>query len=186
MHDQSTRASRTIGMDVVNRQGDTVGKVEDIALDRNGNVYAIVSTGTFLAVGERLHAVPWSALESDASARRFVLDVDKDRLGRAPGFTANEYPNMNDSKWTAENRKHFPTSRTSSASAGSGDRTTGMDRSTTHGTGPYGTDVQKERMAPRGSDTRSSTDPSSQKPASTGNPPYGTDVQKERTQGTGK
>lgn len=122
-----SRASRILGMDVVNPAGEKVGDVEDIVLDRHGSVaWAIVSTGAFLGVGSRLHAVPWRSLQPDTRADRFVLDIDRDRLGRAPGFDANDMPDLTDRQWSAENRRHFPAVATRprpvASAAGSGAR----------------------------------------------------------------
>ena len=110
------RASRIIGTDVMNRQGEKVGDIEDIVLDRNGNVaYAIVSTGGFLGLGERLHAIPWRSLEASPGTDRFLLDIDRDRLARAPGFDHNSFPDVSDARWSAENKRHFPAARSAVA-----------------------------------------------------------------------
>ena len=127
-------------MDVVNRSGEKVGDVEDIVLDRNGNVaYAVVSTGGFLGVGERLHAVPWRSLQTDTGADNFLLDVDRDKLRSAPGFDASSFPDVNDPKWSSENRKHFAarpapapgTSKRSSGRAGMASGATDIGPTTT-------------------------------------------------------
>lgn len=116
------RASRIIGMDVVNRQGEKVGDIEDLVLDRNGSVaWAVVSTGGFLGVGDRLHAVPWRSLEADGGTGHFILEIDKETLGKAPGFDNTSFPDVSDPKWIAENRKHFPVA----SSAASRSSTTG-------------------------------------------------------------
>ena len=107
--ERTHRASRIIGMDVVNGPGEKVGDIEDIVLDRHGTVaYAVVSTGGFLGVGERLHAVPWRSLEANAAAGQFLLDVDREKLGKVPGFDNSRFPDVNDPQWSAENRRHFP------------------------------------------------------------------------------
>jgi sporulation protein YlmC with PRC-barrel domain len=103
------RASKIIGTNVRNRQGEKIGDVEDIVLDRTGNVaYAVVSTGGFLGIGDRLHAVPWKALQPVANEDHFVLDIDRKRLQAAPGFPANAWPNFNDERWNSENRRAYP------------------------------------------------------------------------------
>jgi hypothetical protein len=67
---------------------------------RSGQVaYAVLSLGGFLGIGEKLFAVPWSALTLDTENKRFVLSVDKDRLEKAPGFDRNKWPNMADPSW---------------------------------------------------------------------------------------
>ncbi|MCE2949947.1 MAG: PRC-barrel domain-containing protein [bacterium] len=103
------RASKIIGTNVRNRQGEKIGDVEDIVLDRNGTVaYAVVSTGGFLGIGDRLHAIPWKALQPVANEDHLVLDIDRKRLQAAPGFPANTWPNFNDEKWNADNRRAYP------------------------------------------------------------------------------
>ncbi len=67
---------------------------------RSGQVaYAVLSLGGFLGMGEKLFAVPWSALTLDTDNKRFVLNVDKDRLESAPGFDKDTWPNMADPSW---------------------------------------------------------------------------------------
>lgn len=142
--ERTHRASKIIGMDVVNGQGEKVGDIEDIVLDRHGNVaYAVVSTGGFLGVGERLHAVPWRSLEANAATGQFMLDIDKEKLGKAPGFDNSRFPDVNDPKWSAENRRHFP----AASNAASRSFTTGSES---------GPPKRKERDDARSSSGRSS------------------------------
>jgi hypothetical protein len=61
--------------------------------------YAVLSFGGFLGMGEKLFAVPWSALTLDTQHKRFTLDVSKDRLESAPGFDSDHWPNMSDLTW---------------------------------------------------------------------------------------
>ena len=46
--------------------------------------YAVLSFGSFMGIGGKLFAVPWEALKLDTANKRFVLDVNKDRLQGAP------------------------------------------------------------------------------------------------------
>jgi len=50
-------------------------------------------------MGNKLFAVPWSALSLDTTNRRFTLDVQKDRLEGAPGFDKDQWPDMSDPAW---------------------------------------------------------------------------------------
>jgi hypothetical protein len=43
--------------------------------------------------------VPWQALHLDTVNKRFVLDIDKQRLQNAPGFDKNAWPDMADAQW---------------------------------------------------------------------------------------
>ena len=94
-------ASTLIGDDVYNRKEENLGNIKEFMLDvRSGNVrYAVLSSGGFLGMGEKLFAVPWSALTLDTENKRFVLDVEVDRLKNAPGFDKEQWPSMADASW---------------------------------------------------------------------------------------
>jgi sporulation protein YlmC with PRC-barrel domain len=91
-------ADTLIGNEVYNLQDEMLGDIKEIMLDmRSGQVaYAVLSYGGFLGLGEKLFAVPWSALTLDTENKRFVLSGDKERLAKAPGFDRNTWPNMAD------------------------------------------------------------------------------------------
>lgn len=97
-------ANTLVGNDVYNRQGDDLGDIKEIMLDmRDGRVaYAVLAFTAFFSTGAKLFAVPWSALTLDTSNKRFVLDVQKDRLNDAPGFDRNIWPDMADQTWQDE------------------------------------------------------------------------------------
>lgn len=96
-------ASTITGDEVCNLQGETLGEIQDVMLDIvEGRIrYAVLSSGGFLGMGDRLFAVPWKALKLDQGNKRFLLDVDKDRLENAPGFDKGQWPNMADPKWNS-------------------------------------------------------------------------------------
>jgi len=94
-------ANTLIGNDVYNLKDEDLGDIKEIMLDmRTGRVnYAVLSFGGFLGMGEKLFAVPWSALTLDTQNKRFTLNVEKDRLESAPGFDKDSWPNMADPSW---------------------------------------------------------------------------------------
>lgn len=94
-------ADTLMGNDVVSGTDEDLGDIKEIMLDmRTGRVsYAVLSFGGFLGMGEKLFAVPWSALKLDIEHKRFVLDTSKDRLESAPGFDKNDWPDMADATW---------------------------------------------------------------------------------------
>ncbi|HEX6734541.1 MAG TPA: PRC-barrel domain-containing protein [Azonexus sp.] len=97
------------GDDVVNAKGEELGEIKDIMIDvRNGKVaYAVLSSGGFLGIGDKLFAIPWGALTLDADRKCFILDVDKDRLKNAPGFDKHHWPSMADPTWAKEVHDYF-------------------------------------------------------------------------------
>jgi len=94
-------ASTLAGDSVQNSAGEDLGKVDELMIDiPSGRVaYAVLSIGGFLGMGNKLFAVPWSALRVDEDKKIFVLDVDKKKLENAPGFDKDNWPDMADVAW---------------------------------------------------------------------------------------
>ncbi len=114
-------AGTLIGDDVVNGQEESLGDIKEIMLDtRSGQVaYAVLSFGGFLGIGEKLFAVPWQALQLDTVNKRYVLNIDKERLKAAPGFDPNDWPDMTDVTWVNQIHNYYGTDPTRSVSMGS-------------------------------------------------------------------
>ncbi|HEY8034341.1 MAG TPA: PRC-barrel domain-containing protein [Methylobacter sp.] len=104
-------ADTLIGNDVYNQNNEDLGDIKEIMLDMtNGQVsYAVLSFGGFLGMGEKLFAVPWDALKLDTEHKRFVLNVDKDRLESAPGFDKDHWPDMADQAWIDKINAYYET-----------------------------------------------------------------------------
>ena len=94
-------ASSLSSDDVYNPKGEKLGSIKDLMLNtESGKIcYAVLSFGGFLSLGEKLFAVPWSALTVDTENKRLIMDTDEDRLKTAPGFDADNWPNMADATW---------------------------------------------------------------------------------------
>lgn len=91
-------ASKLIGDPVVNPRGENLGKIEDLVIDpKTSRIdYAVLSFGGFLGMGDKLFAVPLEAMKLSPEERRFILDVDKERLKNAPGFDKDHWPDTSD------------------------------------------------------------------------------------------
>jgi sporulation protein YlmC with PRC-barrel domain len=64
MQGQQMMASKLIGTTVVSANNESIGDVNDVILDRNGQVMAVVvGVGGFLGIGEKDVAVPFASLE---------------------------------------------------------------------------------------------------------------------------
>ncbi|MET0680843.1 MAG: PRC-barrel domain-containing protein [Burkholderiales bacterium] len=103
-------ASSTLeGDDVVNRQGEKLGKVDEIMLDvPSGRIaYAVLASGGFLGIGDKLFAIPWRSLTLDPENKCFILDIAKERLERAPGFDTDHWPSMADETWAHEVHTYY-------------------------------------------------------------------------------
>lgn len=102
-------ANTLIGDSVVNAAGDDLGEIKAIMLDvTSGRIgYAVLSFGGFLGMGNKLFAIPWSALTLDAGEKRFVLNIAKERLENAPGFDKGHWPSMTDASWATQLHKYY-------------------------------------------------------------------------------
>ena len=77
---------------VVDVDGEVLGSISDLMLDleRGCVAYAIVATGGFAGIGERLFAVPWGVLR--AAGQDFVLECRRAALETAPAFDRDHWP----------------------------------------------------------------------------------------------
>lgn len=102
-------ASSLDSNDVVNHQGQDLGQIKEVMIDvPHGRVaYAVLSCGGFLGIGDRLFAIPWSALTMDVDRKCFILDVDAERLKNAPGFDKDHWPRMADQVWATEVHTYY-------------------------------------------------------------------------------
>ena len=91
-------ATTLINDPVLNSDGEELGKIEDFMIDLETGciVYAVLSFGGFLGMGDKLFAVPWVSLQVDQEEECFRFDVDKETLEEAPGFDADDWPNPQD------------------------------------------------------------------------------------------
>jgi len=99
---QSTTSSNTtyietskfIGRPVKSAQGDEIGTVKDIVLDRNTGclAYTVLSTtgggggGTRVTGGGKMVAVPWAVYSPSTDPNVLTVTVERDRIYNAPAF----------------------------------------------------------------------------------------------------
>ncbi len=94
---------------VQNTLQEDLGYIKDLMIDReNGRiVYAVLSFGGILGLGDKLFAVPWSALQLDSQNERFVLNVPQKALKDAPGFNKEDWPDMANQEWSREIHDYY-------------------------------------------------------------------------------
>jgi len=102
-------ADTLIGDNVVNAAGEDLGEIKAIMLDvTSGRIaYAVLSFGGFLGMGNKLFAIPWSALTLDTREKRFILNTAKERLENAPGFDKDHWPAMADANWARQLHEYY-------------------------------------------------------------------------------
>ncbi|MDR5833565.1 PRC-barrel domain-containing protein [Caballeronia sp. LZ034LL] len=102
-------ASTLDGNSVISSDGHDVGSLKDIMLDvSNGHIaYAVLSSGGFLGIGNKLLAIPWSALTLDTDNRCFRLDATAEQVRNSPGFDKDAWPSMADHVWASTVHQHY-------------------------------------------------------------------------------
>jgi len=85
-------ASRVEKTPVFDRAGDRMGHIDDLLIDKASGqvVYAIMSFGGFLGIGEKFHPVPWPLLDYVAGYGGYVVPLDRSALENAPRYDATE------------------------------------------------------------------------------------------------
>jgi sporulation protein YlmC with PRC-barrel domain len=85
-HTTAIRAGKAIGTDVYDRSGKKIGEIKDIVLEKTSNniLFAAVSFGGFLGIGEKYHPIPWSELDFDPSLGGYVVSFTMEQLKSAP------------------------------------------------------------------------------------------------------
>ena len=106
------RAKDLTGLNVYNVAHESLGKIEELAIDPvAGNIrYAALSFGGVMGIGDKLFAVPWQKLSFVAKGQTSagtqkgdycVLDLPKDVLKEAPGFAKDNWPNFSEGNWSS-------------------------------------------------------------------------------------
>ncbi len=104
------RASKIIGANVENANGDNIGEIKDMMVDaRNERVrYVVLSHGGVLGIGDKLFAYPMSMVETGGkNGDKLVMNVNKEKLDKAPGFDKNKWPDFADSKYTGQIDQYY-------------------------------------------------------------------------------
>jgi PRC-barrel domain len=81
------RASKVIGSSVLNDANETIGKIDDLLVTRDGKEpYAVLSVGGFLGIGARLVVVRYDSLRFDSDNKIVLPGGTKDGLTMLPAF----------------------------------------------------------------------------------------------------
>ena len=85
-------ADDLIGKDVVNTKGDEVGEIEDIVVDPSSRaMYAVVSVGGFLGIGDKTIAVPFEQLNIGAEDAILMSEQSESELKQLPAYDEGRY-----------------------------------------------------------------------------------------------
>ncbi len=155
------QTSKIVGTKVKTAQGEEVGVVKDVVLDRSNGcmAYTVLSaggTGTRVAGQAKLVAVPWSVYSVSPDMSYLTVSVERDRIYNAPVF---EYSRISDTTYTTNVFSHFGVS----AGVGVSGATTTTGATTTSGattqtqTGAYPSPTAAMSASPAASMSPSAT-----------------------------
>lgn len=102
-------ADKVEGTAVYNPKGEKLGRIEDVVLDKlTGKVvYADMSFGGFLGIGDEHHPLPWGILKYDTEKEGYVVNLDKEQLEKAPTHPARERPDWEDQVWGRKVHEYY-------------------------------------------------------------------------------
>jgi len=85
----SDRVERT---PVRRANGEKIGTIQRVMIDKlTGNVvYAVLSFGGFLGLGQKHAPIPWARLMYDRSLEAYHLEMSDEELSKAPSVAAGE------------------------------------------------------------------------------------------------
>lgn len=113
---QRLTATSIIGDKVENPEGDFLGKIDNLMINlKKGRVeYAVIEIGSFLGIGGKLFAIPFSELRIDPVKEVFILNRTKDYLRNIPGFDKTHWPDTNAHEYYDDVNTYWGTSYQSS------------------------------------------------------------------------
>ena len=81
------RVSKLIGADVTNDKNEHIGKIDDIVIDNDKAMFAVLQVGGFLGVGSHYVAVPYDSLRVSEDGKKIVLPgASKEELKKLAEF----------------------------------------------------------------------------------------------------
>jgi sporulation protein YlmC with PRC-barrel domain len=87
-------ASKIIGANVKNSQGENLGKIDELVIDPHDARIkaAVVSVGGVLGIGAKSVAIPWDKITMGSGTDRdtVVVAMGKEELEQAPGWQKSE------------------------------------------------------------------------------------------------
>jgi sporulation protein YlmC with PRC-barrel domain len=103
--------SEVIGIQVKNMADENLGSICEVMLDKtSGRVaYLVLESGSFLGLGGKLIALPWNAVQYDKTKECFLVNIDKEKIKKAPGFDHSAWPDMADRGWGESVSEYYGT-----------------------------------------------------------------------------
>lgn len=94
---------------VVNKKGQDMGQVQNFVVDMVAGriAFVMVSFEGFLGISDKWFAMPWEILTWSIERKKFILDMSKEVLEKAPGMDKNKWPDEINFDSIAKSYSHF-------------------------------------------------------------------------------
>jgi len=91
-HTSAILASKVKGTSIYNQDGEKIGHVEDVVLDKQSDniMFAALGFGGVLGMGEKYYPVPWSMLSYSKEKEGYVVPISKEILDKAPAYSLED------------------------------------------------------------------------------------------------
>lgn len=100
---------KVAGTNVVNTNGDNIGEIHDVMIDKqSGKVaYAVMSFGGFLGIGQDYHPLPWALLKYDANRGGYVVNITKAQLEGSPRYGEDADLDWSDRDYESQLHRYY-------------------------------------------------------------------------------
>lgn len=101
---------RVTGTEVFNEAGEHIGELDDLLIHKTSGkvVYALMSFGGFLGMGEKVHPLPWEVLRYDTAKDGYVVPINKEALKNAPSLDLDNIDELgSDAAWNLQLHEYY-------------------------------------------------------------------------------
>ena len=99
------RASKVVGLSVYNDNNESIGSINDLLMDRSGNIKAaVLSVGGFLGVGSQLVAIPFDKIKFVNEPVAYTGASNAPNAGNRPATTTTTGSATNSSSTTTTSK----------------------------------------------------------------------------------
>ena len=101
--------NRLAQYDVINKRGQDMGQVQTFVVDMVAGriAFVVVSFEGFLGISDKWFAMPWEILKWNVDNKKFILDMTKEALEKAPGMDKDKWPDEINFELIGKAYSHF-------------------------------------------------------------------------------
>jgi len=103
------KVNDVIGMKIINASNETIGKVDNVAVDLPDGrvVYVILNPDSSLGLGNNYYALPPNAFTLAADQKSLSSDINKDKLAGAPHFAGSNWAQLSDPQFASQVYQYY-------------------------------------------------------------------------------